>query len=370
MELSEKQTELFKYIQSLFNKPVYAVGGCVRDILLDKEPKDYDFCSSMSTEEIKDQLKGKHRAYLIGEKFGVIGFRCLDEDIEITSFRKEEYFNGSRKPNVTFGTNLREDLSRRDFTINSMAINTQTFELIDYFDGQKDLKNRVVRSVGSPKIRFREDPLRILRCIRFATTLDFLIEEKTLKKMQEAAYSLIRISKERWVDEFEKILKSDNVYNGLYLLWRYRIFNFTLPELAIQWGYDQNSRYHNLELWDHTAHVVESTQRAGESIEMLWAALFHDIGKPATRTDKFIPIERRAGYGGRDTKSNYVMHERVGAEIAARLCNYLKFSNKKSYEIIGIIRNHLKDDSPLRIYDNMHKSEFAKEFDITKQKGL
>ncbi len=366
MELSEKQTELFNYVQSLFNKPVYAVGGCVRDILLGKEPKDYDFCSSMSSDEVKEQLKGKHRAYLIGEQYGTIMFKCLGEDIEITTFRSEEYVNGSRKPVVAFGTDLRQDLSRRDFTIGAMAYDIQKKELIDYFNGQKDLKNKVIRCVGSPKIRFREDPLRILRAIRFSTTLDFLIEENTLKKLQEGAYSLMRISKERWVDEFEKILKSDNVYNGLYMLWRYRIFNFTIPELAIQWEYDQNSRYHNLELWDHTAHVVQSAQSAGENVTTLWSCLMHDIGKPATRIDKFIPIEKRAEYNGKDTKSNYIMHERVGAEIAARLCNYLKFSNKKSYEIVDIIRNHLKDDSPIRIYDNAHKSEYATEVDRLK----
>jgi len=122
MELTDKQTELMKYVQSLFNKPVYLVGGAVRDILLVKECKDYDFCSELSTEEVKEQIKGKHKAYCIGEKFGTIGFKCMDEMIEITQFRKEEYATHTRKPNVTFGTDLLTDLSRRDFTINAMCI--------------------------------------------------------------------------------------------------------------------------------------------------------------------------------------------------------------------------------------------------------
>jgi putative nucleotidyltransferase with HDIG domain len=362
MELTKEQREIITYVQSLFDKPVYLVGGACRNILLDKPIKDYDFCSEMTSDEIKEAIKGKHKAYCIGEKFGTIGFRCLNQDIEITTFREEEYATKSRKPNVTFGTDLLTDLSRRDFTINSLALNARTFELIDPFNGQKDIEDGIVRAVGSPKLRFNEDPLRILRCIRFATVLGFEIEELTLKKLKQMNYTLMRISKERWVEEFNKILQSFKVFDGLKLLWETRVFNFTIPELALQWGYDQNSRYHNLELWEHTANVVKSAQEAGEPIEMLWAALFHDIGKPATRTDKDVPEDKWKSYG-RKHKSNYIMHEKVGAEIASRLCAYLKFSNKMTIAIYELIRNHLKDESPLRVYDNMHKSALAGELD-------
>lgn len=356
MELSKDQKEIVTYVQSLFDKPIYLVGGAVRSILLGLEPKDYDFCSSLSTEEVKEQIKGKHKAYCIGEKFGTIGFRCLDQLIEITQFREEEYATRSRKPNVTFGVDLEKDLSRRDFTINSMALNCKTLELIDPFDGQKDLQEGIIRAVGNPKIRFKEDPLRILRCIRFATVLNFKIESQTEKKLKEMTYSLMRISRERWVEEFDKILHSNLTGQGLKMLWEYRIFNFTLPELAIQYGYEQNSKYHDLQLWEHTTKVVEAAQQAGEPIEMLWAALFHDIGKPATRTDKNThdPAYCKPGeeFG---VKSNYIMHERVGSEIALRLCEYLKFSNKRKDFIVETVKNHLKDESPLRVYDNMHK---------------
>lgn len=364
MEFTTRQEEIIKYVQSLFDKPVYLVGGACRDILLGKECKDYDFCSELSTDEVKEQIKGKHKAYCIGEKFGTIGFKCLDEMIEITQFREEEYATKSRKPNVTFGTDLITDLSRRDFTINSIALDCQTLEFIDQFGGMKDLEDGIIKAVGSPRTRFKEDPLRILRAIRFATVLGFEIEETTLKRIKDMGFSLMRISRERWVEEFNKILKSDNVFDGLMMLWEYRVFNFTIPELSIQWRYDQNSKYHNLELWEHTANVVKSAQQAGEDLDMLWVALFHDIGKPATRTDKLTSNPDYCKHGETEVmKSNYIMHERVGAEIALRLCEYLKFSNNSKKAVYELIQNHLKDESPLRVYDNIHKSKLSKELD-------
>jgi poly(A) polymerase len=125
--LTEKQKDILFYVQRLFNKPVYLVGGAIRSILLGKEVKDYDFCTGLTPEEIKEQLRGKHRAFCIGEKFGTIGINCLGENIEITTFRKEEYANGSRKPEVVFGTDLITDLSRRDFTINAIALDVTKF---------------------------------------------------------------------------------------------------------------------------------------------------------------------------------------------------------------------------------------------------
>jgi len=360
--LKQDEKELLFYVQSLFDKPVYLVGGAIRSILLGEGPKDFDFCSEMSTDEIKEQIKGKHKAYCIGEKFGTIGFKCMDEMIEITQFREEEYATHSRKPEVTFGTDLLTDLSRRDFTINAIALNCQTMDLIDPFNGEQDINDGIIRAVGIPKMRFNDDPLRILRAIRFSTVLGFEIEELTFKKLKTMNYSLMRISKERWVDEFNKILLSNNVFDGLKLLWETRVFNFTIPELAIQYGYNQNSRYHDLELWEHTANVVKSAQEANEPIEMLWAALFHDIGKPATRVDKDVPEDQWESYGKKH-KSNYVLHEKVGAEIALRLCEYLKFSNALKKEIYELVRGHLKDDSPLRVYDNLHKSKLAEELD-------
>lgn len=370
MKLIEKTKKILEYVQSLFDKEIFLVGGAVRDFVIKNDIKDYDFCSEMSTDEVKEQIKGKHRAYCIGEKFGTIGFYFeLDGEnieVEITQFREEEYATGSRKPKCTFGTDLMKDLSRRDFTINSMAISCKTFKLIDPYNGQEDIENKIIKSVGIAKHRFREDPLRILRGIRFAARYSFSFEEITRKRLKDLTYSLLRISKERWVMEMDKILLDKSVYYALGLLWKYDVFKFILPELHLQWGYDQNSRYHNLELWDHTANVVRSAQEAGEPIEMLWSALLHDVAKPNTRTDKIIQVDtdkNNKDYQGTYIKSNYVFHELVGAEMAYKICTYLKFSKDRTTYIVDMIRTHLEKDCLLKKYDDEHKSEYARGLD-------
>ncbi len=367
MKLIEETKEFLEYIQSLFDKEIYAVGGCVRDLIMGNRPKDYDFCTSLLPDEIESQLKGIHKTYGMGKRFGTIIFKAKGQEIEITTFRKSEKYGKSRKPEVEFGTDLLEDLKRRDYTINSICISCTNFKLIDPFNGQLDIENKIIRTVGHARHRFREDPLRLIRGIRFASRFGFEIEEITKKRMKDMAYSLLRISKERWVSELDKILLDKNVYNGLKMLWKLEIFKFIIPELQLQWEYDQNSRYHNLELWDHTAHVVESAQKAGEPIEMLYAATFHDIAKPFVRTNKEIKKEINHPTQGKviipSTKSNYVFHELVGAEIAYKICTYLKFSKKRTEYVVNMIRTHLESDCPLKKYDDMHKSKLAGELD-------
>ena len=369
IELSQELRELLEYVQSLFSKEVWVVGGCVRDIVMNNTPKDYDFCTKCTPEEIKGQLKGKHKAILIGEKHGTIMFHAKGKEIEITTLRKEIYTKqDGRKPIVSYdGVTIEQDLSRRDYTINSMCINCTNFKLTDPYNGREDIKNGLIKCVGIAKHRFKEDPLRILRGIRFAARYGFEFEKVTLARIKDMSYSLLRISKERWVMELDKILLDKNVYLGLKMLWECNIFKFIIPELQLQWKYDQNSRYHNLELWEHTTKVVESAQKAGEPIEMLWSCLLHDIGKPATRTDKEILVPTPSGPVGylnkKTIKSNYVFHELVGGEIAYKICTYLKFSKDRTTFIVDMIRHHLEKDCPLKIYDDQHKSKLAGELD-------
>lgn len=344
VDLTLKQEELFKKVQAIFPlNPVYLVGGAVRDILMKVEPHDYDFCIGLNPEMIQSYIKESgRRAYLTGKKFGTIGCKIDSQMIEVTSFRTETYEAGNRKPEVEYTTNLTLDLSRRDFTINAMAVRMDNsgkgFRLIDPYNGLEDLKKGVIRCVGTPKLRFKEDPLRILRMIRFATKLKYGIEEITLKKASHMTPLLLTISKERWVSELDKILTEPAVYRGLMLLWNYDCFKYMIPELSLQLGFEQDNPHHSYTLECHTGLVVQSTP---PDINMRWLALLHDIGKPFTKV-----FDEKKGY------SNYINHDILGAEIADRICRYLKFSNERREFIVENIKTHLEPDSILRPYDN------------------
>lgn len=344
--ISEEQATLIDYVQSLFNKPVYLVGGAVRDILLDINPKDYDFSSALTTSEVREQLKGKHRVHLVGEKYGTVGFNVGEEMIEITTFRTEEYTKDSRKPTVKFVDSVTEDLSRRDFTINAMAIRCDSYKLIDPFDGLANLAERILKAVGVPKVRFKEDPLRILRGIRISSKYGLKIEAVTADRMSRVAYRLLEVSKERWVMEMDKILlmDGDNLESGLNMLWSLGIFKYIIPELHLQLDYAQNSMYHNFELHQHTINVVRATP---PKLDLRWAALLHDVAKPFTRTEN------------KNGTSNYINHDIVGAEMADKISRYLKFSNRRREYIVDIIKNHLNDDCELREYDNKGKIKYS-----------
>lgn len=327
--------------------PIYAVGGSVRDQLLGKEPKDYDFATPMSPEEMDKAIRNSERkVYGIGKKFGTLGFKVFTgekwEYIEVTTFRHETYVSGSRKPEVTFVKDISADLSRRDFTINAMALRNN--KLIDPFDGQKDLKDKIIRAVGNPTHRFREDPLRMLRAGRFASQLGFTIDEKVAVAVKNLNYKILEVSKERWVMELDKILMTDIPSLALDFFMETRLMNFILPELALQYKYDQKSIYHDLNLWEHTKKALDSSPKA---IDLRWALLLHDIGKPFVRTDKFSE--------GKWIKTNYIKHDMVGAEIVEKLAKYLRWSNERTETVINLVRNHLQDDSPLREYDQKGK---------------
>lgn len=358
-ELIEKVTEMMK------SYPVYLVGGACRDHLLNKEPKDYDFCTPAEPDEIERLIKAdKRKAYLTGKRFGTLGCKVDGEMVEITTFRTEKYKKGSRKPDVEYVKTIHEDLSRRDFTINAMALRLHKgkLKLIDPFGGQKDLEAGVIRAVGHPKQRFKEDPLRILRAVRFACRLGFEIEENTEKKMKLKGIYLLDISKERWMMELDKILLSEYSGYGLRLLWENELFKFIIPELQLQLNYDQNSQYHKFSLDIHTIKVVAATPK---DLDLRWSALLHDIAKPFVRTDKEVTTERKDINNPKPVKveriktkikTNYIGHEKLGADMVLRLASHFKWSNDRRDNVVELVRNHLEDDCPLREYDNMGKS--------------
>jgi tRNA nucleotidyltransferase (CCA-adding enzyme) len=343
--------ELILKVESLLRAPVYLVGGSVRDDILGLECNDYDFATSLTPDEIESRIREYGRKpFLVGKRFGTIGMKLDDLKIEITTFRAESYEKNNRKPNVQFVNDLIADLSRRDFTINAMALSSK--KLVDPFKGQEDLQKRVIRTVGNPTIRFKEDPLRMLRACRFSSQFGFEIEAQTFKKMKAHAQNILNVSKERWVMEIDKLLMGDHVKQGLFNLWKSDLIKFMIPELHLQYEYDQKSKYHPYKLHEHTAMVVEACPK---DINLRWAAFLHDVAKPFCKIEKEVFTEDEHQQMIAGTKVNYPQHERLGKEFAIKIGRYLKFSNERLLKVSEIIANHLNDDCVLRHYDNLTK---------------
>lgn len=314
---------------------VYICGGAVRDSLRGVEPVDIDIATPLSPDEVEAAIKaaGK-RAYNIGRKFGTMGMKLDGQLIEITTFRHEAYTPGSRKPQVEFVQDITADLSRRDFTINAIAKRGSRY--IDPHGGRLDLLEKTIKAVGTPKERFKEDPLRMLRAARFAAQLGFTVESNTEGQAAKMCHKILEVSRERWVQELDKLLMTETPSVGLDFLARTRLLNFMIPDLSLQVGYDQNSPYHSLTLWDHTKKVVDLSPA---EITLRWAALLHDIGKPFVRTE-------------RPDRSNYIKHDLLGAELVERIALQLKWSNDRRTEVKAVVLNHMQETSPLRDADN------------------
>jgi tRNA nucleotidyltransferase (CCA-adding enzyme) len=323
-------------------KPVYMVGGCVRDEIMGRTPNDYDFATPLTPDEIEANIRfAKKRPYLVGKRFGTVGMKLDGELVEITSFRTEKYINNSRKPQVEFVQDITADLSRRDFTINAMAKRADG-SYIDPFGGRDDINNKIIRAVGNPTSRFKEDPLRMLRAARFVAQLGFGMDDWTFERASKMAYKILHVSKERWMIEMDKILMSEHVRSGLYYVMEMRLFNYMIPELAIQNHYDQGSPWHNHTLWYHTLGVVGATP---PDINFRWAALLHDVAKPFVRIDKTNP-----------DRGTYATHDFLGGDMVERLARHLKWSNERRETVKEIVLTHLQKDSILKPYDDLHKN--------------
>jgi putative nucleotidyltransferase with HDIG domain len=338
-------SEVAKTIQ-----PVYLVGGSVRDEVMGNTPKDWDFCTPLLPDEIESAIRavGK-KPYLIGKRFGTISMKINGEVAEITTFRSEQYVKGSRKPIVEYVDDITADLSRRDFTMNAMALRCDkttksNTKLIDPFGGVEDIKNRLIKCVGSPTTRFREDPLRMLRAARFASQFNFDIDLHLKDRATSVAHKILIVSKERWGVELDKLLMSDGPSLGLEFLMQTRLINYMIPELAIQYKYNQNNPHHQYDLWDHTLGVVEYSPK---DIETRWAALLHDIGKPFIRVEKTNP-----------DRGTYAKHDLLGAEMVDKIGRYLKWSNDRREKIVDLVLNHQTAGNPLRWADHKAKGDY------------
>ena len=340
-------TEVKKIVSALENKgfQAFVVGGCVRDILREVEPNDWDITTSANPEELKKIFP---KSFDVNQ-FGTVTVLTSSKKenlkaIEITTFRTEEKYTDKRHPDkVRWAKTIEEDLARRDFTVNAMAVSIPLLPppsqrggggikgggevIIDPFNGQKDLGNKLIRAVGKPEERFQEDALRLMRAIRLATALDFSIEKQTLSAVQKNAGLLEFISKERIKDEFLKIIMSDNPAKGIELLRETGLLQYIVPELLEGYKVGQN-KHHIYDVYEHVIRSLQFGAKENFNKYVRLAALFHDIGKPRVKE-------------GQGADSTFYNHEVVGAKMTAKVLKNLKFSKKEIEKIVKLVRYHL-----------------------------
>lgn len=312
-------------IETFYNNgyEAYMVGGCIRDSLLSKNPKDYDIATS-APPSITESLFEK--TIPTGIKHGTITVLINNEPFEVTTYRTEGTYKDNRHPEeVSFVTNIKDDLSRRDFTINAFAYNDKE-GLKDYFNGIEDLKNKIIRTVGDSNTRFNEDALRMLRAIRFSSQLGFSIEEKTLNAIIKNKYLIKNISLERIRDELSKILLSDNPRKGFLLLKECGVLDIIIPELTPSIDFNQRNKYHHEDVFNHSLSVLENTPK---DLTLRLAALFHDIGKP----ECFFLDEKGNG--------RFFGHNNVSSDIAKKILKRLRFDNKTIKNVSLLIKEHM-----------------------------
>ena len=305
----------------------YAVGGCVRDSLLGLTPADFDLCTSAKPQDIC-RVFSDHQLLHHGEKHGTVGVVLDTEVFEITTFRTEGGYEDTRHPSwVAFVENVEEDLARRDFTVNAMAFNPST-GYVDPFGGQMDLENKILRTVGDPEARFREDALRILRGARFSARFSLTPEPATLAAMEALAPLMDHLARERVFDELCKLLLSATAEDLLQFV---PLLTQVIPELAPSVGFQQHSPHHRYDVFAHTAHVVEAVPK---ELPLRWAALLHDVGKPASFTQDA------------DGRGHFKGHAKVSQEIADAVLLRLKAPTALRQQVTELIGQHMTKLEP------------------------
>lgn len=305
----------------------YIVGGSVRDFLLSKTPKDWDITTKARPQDILKIFVGAKYE----NNFGTVILPLKDEDghtqnvVEITTYRSEQGYSDNRHPDkVVFEDNLEADLGRRDFTVNALAMNSRGM-VVDLFGGEKDIKKKIIRTVGEPSDRFKEDALRMLRAVRFYSQLGFVIEPKTERAVAKLAGSIKFIANERIRDELIKILSSDRPSEGIAKLSELKLLQYIIPELEEGAGMKQN-HHHVHPVLEHN--LLSLKHCPNKSWQVRLAALCHDIAKP--RTKKII-----------DGQATFYNHEIVGAKMMDKIMRRLKFSTNDSERVVNLVRNHM-----------------------------
>jgi len=310
----------------------FLVGGCVRDLILGREPKDWDVTTNATPEQIIPLFTKTFYENTFGT-VGIVNEEVGDDRmkiIEVTPYRLESEYSDNRHPDtVTFSQKIEDDLKRRDFTSNSLAYSVSQETLVDMFDGQKDIKNKTIRTVGEPSDRFNEDGLRMLRAIRFSAELGFEIEPNTEKAILNNAHLLKNISLERIRDEFIKMIMSPSPMMALLSLNKLGLLSYISPELEKTIGIEQGGA-HSYDVWEHLLRSVQASADKNYPLEMRLSALFHDISKPESRR-KGLKAKAWSFYG----------HEVIGARVTKKILERLRFPTKVTEKVVKMIRWHM-----------------------------
>lgn len=314
----------------------YLVGGCVRDLLIGREPKDWDITTNAKPEQIQALFKET----FYENDFGTVGVVTEADDprlkvVEVTPYRIEGKYSDARRPDeVKFSDHLDDDLKRRDFTINAIAYEPESGQLVDKHGGREDIKRRVIATVGNPGERFSEDALRMLRAVRISAELDFAIEAETAAGIAASAKHLEKISRERVRDELIRILMSPRPMQALYVAQKLGILRYVIPELEEGLGVDQNQA-HSFDVFEHLMRSLQHAADKNWPLEIRLAALLHDIGKPASRRWS-------------DEKKDWTFHghEVVGARMAKKILKDLRLPTELAATVVSLIRWHMFFSDP------------------------
>ncbi len=318
----------------------YIVGGCVRDLLLGRKPKDWDVTTNATPEDIQKLFEETYYTNEFGT-VGVVQASVSDDSlkvVEVTPYRLEGRYSDARRPDsVVFSQHIEDDLNRRDFTINALAYSPRKGELIDPYEGVKDIEAGIVRAVGEPKARFDEDALRLLRAVRIAAELGFSIEAYTLAAMAASSSQLEKISKERIQAEFVRILNSPKPMDALILSQKLGLLRYIAPEIEEGIGVEQNQA-HTYDVYEHNLRALQHAADKGWPFSVRIAALFHDVGKPKSR---------RYDEGKKDW--TFHGHDVVGARMTKKALEALKFPRETVADAVNLVRWHMFFSDPEKI---------------------
>jgi poly(A) polymerase len=306
------------------------VGGCVRDLLLGRAPADYD----VTTDATPDEVLGIFPEGVgVGAQFGVVLVPRQEFQVEVATFRSDVGYTDGRHPDaVVYSRTAREDVLRRDFTINGLLMRHDSGEVLDFVEGQADLRAGVVRAIGEPERRFTEDKLRMLRAPRFAARLNFAIADATFRAIQGLATEVQQVSAERIREELTKLLTEGAAQRGFALLDQCGLLHAVLPEISALHGVQQPPQYHpEGDVWVHTMMMLDGLP-AGTAATLAWGVLLHDVGKPAT----FRSAEETGD------RIRFDGHVDAGVELAGKICRRLRFSNEETEQILALVANHMK----------------------------